>query len=245
MPLKSLHRFKCVHKSWSILFENSYFMNMYRKYFISDNSYYDDAYLLLKQTILDNENHSLLYLLYGERFDNKVKLDWPPSFREDDRDINIVGSGINGILCLYVEGFSSKVVLWNLAIEEFKVIPSGPVLFVPPYVKVMNQIHGFGYYYIRDDYKVIRYVDFHTNMSKVSYDPSWEIYSLKSNFWRKLDLDMTTFYYCLAGVLEQVYMDGMCHWLGRDETNIDNVYLVSFDLSNEVFFLTSILFNYG
>jgi len=191
--------------------------------------------------MLDNENHSLMYLFSSERFDNKVKLDWPPSFQEDGRDINILGSGINGILCLYVEGFNSKVVLWNPAIEEYKVIPFSPAFFVPPYVRVMNQIHGFGYDYIRDDYKVIQYVDFHTNMSKVSYDPLWEIYSLKSNSWRKLDLDTTTFYHCPIGVLEQVYMNGVCHWLGRDETNIDNVYLVSFDLGNEVFFLTSIL----
>jgi len=34
---------------------------------------------------------------------NKVKLDWRYPFQEDDHDINILGSGINGIVCLYVD----------------------------------------------------------------------------------------------------------------------------------------------
>ncbi|CAI8587113.1 unnamed protein product [Vicia faba] len=35
------------------------------------------------------------------------------------------------------------------------------------------------------------------------------------------------------------YMDGVCHWWDESETR-DKAYLVSFDLSNEVFFKTSI-----
>jgi F-box interacting protein len=81
------------------------------------------------------------------------------------------------------------------------------------------------------------------SLSNVVYDPVWEIYSLKSNSWRKLDLDMTTFYRSLVGVPEQVYMNGVCHWLGESETYINNVYLVSFDLGSEEFVLTSILSN--
>jgi len=252
LPLKSLHRFKCVHKSWVLLFENPYFMNMYRKRLISNISYGDDTYLLLKKTRLDFENHSFLYLFYGERFDNKERLDWPPPFQNDDRDINILGSGINGTLCLYVNNISSKVVVWNPEIEEFKVIPHKPSVSVQHYVKVVDQLHGFGYDFVRDDYKIIRYVEFYTDLfsffdaqvnislSNVVYDPFWEIYSLKSNSWRKLDLDMTTFYRSPVGVPEQVYMNGVCHWLGESETYIDNVYLVSFDLGTEEFALTFI-----
>lgn len=47
----------------------------------------------------------------------------------------------------------------------------------------------------------------------VSYDPLFEIYSLKSNSWKILDIDMPILYY---GLLEQgldVYMNGMCHFL--------------------------------
>ncbi|XP_058726981.1 F-box/kelch-repeat protein At3g23880-like [Vicia villosa] len=247
LPMKSLNRFKCVHTSWAILFKNTYFMDMYRKSFISNNSFYDDTCLLLKQTLLDFENHSLLYLFPDEGFDNKVKIDWPPPIQEDDCDINILGSGINGIICLYAECISSKIVLWNPAIQEFKVIPSN---HVPPYVSIVDQLHGFGYDYVRDDYNVIRFAEFYVDhnyylnphlnkaLSKVVYDPSWEMYSLKSNFWEKLDLDMTNPYLSCPGVLEQVYVNGVCHWLGGNERDIDSLYLVSFDLGNKVFFLT-------
>ncbi|PNY06787.1 hypothetical protein L195_g003265, partial [Trifolium pratense] len=135
----------------------------------------------------------------SENFDNKVKLDWPPPIEEDDRGINILGSGINGVLCLYVNGINSKLVVWNPAIQEFKVISPNPAVFVPPYVRVASQHHGFGYDCVRNDYKV---------------SP--------------------------VGVVEQVYLNGVCHWLGKSETDIDNLYLVSFDLGNEVFLLTSI-----
>ncbi|CAJ2674729.1 unnamed protein product [Trifolium pratense] len=252
LPLKALNRFKCVRKSWVPLFENPYFMNMYRKSLISNNSYDNDTRLLLKQTLLNSEKHSSLYLFSSENFDNKVKLDWPPPIEEDDRGINILGSGINGVLCLYVNGINSKLVVWNPAIQEFKVISPNPAVFVPPYVRVASQHHGFGYDCVRNDYKVVRYVEFFTSLcyfldarinmsaSKVLLDPIWEIYSLKSNSWKKLDLDRKKIYQSPVGVVEQVYLNGVCHWLGKSETDIDNLYLVSFDLGNEVFLLTSI-----
>jgi len=252
LPLKALTRFKCVHKSWVLLFENPNFMNMYRKRFISNNSYDSDTCLLLKQTGQDLENPSSLYLISGGRFDNKVKLDWPPLFQEEVSDIKILGSGINGNICLYIDGISSKVVVWNPTIEEFKVIPFEPSVSVPPYVKFKDQLYGFGYDYVRDDYKIIRDVGFHLDvwnlndarvilsLSDVLYNPFWEIFSLKNNSWRKLDLAVTTFYHNLVGAPKQVYMNGACHWLGKSETDMHNVYLVSFDLGNEEFFLTPI-----
>ncbi|CAI8605700.1 unnamed protein product [Vicia faba] len=253
LPLKSLNRFKCVRKTWVMLFENPYFLNMYRTSFIFNNSYYNDACVLLKHTPLDFEKHSLLYLFSGERFDNKFKSDWSPSFQDDTHDfnINILGSGINGILCIYFEGLISKVVLWNPNIEEFRVIPMNPTVSVPSYITDFDRLHGFGYDYIRDDFKVIRYVNFFTNLhyllddqineasSEIFYDPLWEIYSLKSNSWRKLDLDIPTSPDS-PHALDQVYVNGMCHWFGESETNNDNLYLVSFDLGNEVVFVTSI-----
>ncbi|PNX76934.1 F-box protein [Trifolium pratense] len=212
------------------------------------------------QTLVVFEQNSWLYLLSGdarEGFTKKVKLDWPLPFQEYDHDINILGSEINGNLCLYADDDNSKVVVWNPSFEEFKVIPPNLDVFVLPHiVMVASQLHGFGYDYIGDDYKLIRYVEFYPNhnyvldgqinvprlmsLLKTIYDyPSWEIYSFKSSHWKKLDLDMPTYNETRVGVLEQVYTKGMCHWVSEGE-NIDNSYLVSFDLNNEVFSLTSI-----
>jgi len=67
---------------------------------------------------------------------------------------------------------------------------------------------------------------------------SWEIYCLKEDSWRKVDaVDISANYHTDVGV--RVYMDEMCHWWGQSETR-DEVYLVSFDLSSEVFVKTYI-----
>jgi len=122
--------------------------------------------------------------------------------------------------------------LWNPATSEFKVAPLRRLAYESPYQIFVIRLHGFGYDKGRDDYKVIRHVSFHPNPYKTWKDggryPFWEIYSLKSNYWRQLDLDhMPTQYNNGVGV--QVYTDGVCHWWGETDTH-DEVYLVSFYL---------------
>ncbi|AES70079.2 putative F-box associated interaction domain-containing protein [Medicago truncatula] len=58
----------------------------------------------------------------------------------------------------------------------------------------------------------------------------FEIYSLQSDSWRKLDLDMPTRH---LNTDSEVYFNGVCHWLGK---STDVTYVMSFDFSNEVFF---------
>ncbi|RHN62782.1 hypothetical protein MtrunA17_Chr4g0051131 [Medicago truncatula] len=79
----------------------------------------------------------------------------------------------------------------------------------------------------------------------VSLDSLWEVYSLRSNSWRKLDVDMPYSLECKEGT--QVYMDEVCHWLCEDDYESSEKHnspsgpcLVSFYLSNEVFFVTPI-----
>ncbi|XP_058774222.1 uncharacterized protein LOC131648486 [Vicia villosa] len=60
---------------------------------------------------------------------------------------------------------------------------------------------------------------------------------LKSNSWRVADIDMSQWYFGNAFTANEVYMDGACHWLVT--CNNDKSWLMSFDLSDEVFFTTS------
>jgi len=254
LPLKSLKRFECVSKSWALLFENPNFMNMYRNNFISNSpSYCDDTCLLLQEIISPNsiEEHSVMYMLSGERFENIVKIDLPPPFYDYDYDIHILGSdSINGTFCLMQ--LNKHFLLWNPTTEEFKVIPPSPIDLVLPDLDHFWDKHGFGYDHVRDDYKVIRCVELdpdltesfsdnlgvvHTLILEDFFDaPSWEIYSLKSNSWKKLDFKLHV--RKIDGV--RAYMDGMCHWQGGDRGSIMGEYLVSFDLVNEVFITTPI-----
>jgi len=104
---------------------------------------------------------------------------------------------------------------------------------------IFYYLHGFGYDDLINDYKVIRYVVFIGKLDRfdISLAPFWEIHSLRSNSWRKLDVDMPSCSDCEEG--SQVYMGEVCHWL-CDKDSPAGECVVSFYLSNEIFFVTPI-----
>ncbi|XP_058734181.1 putative F-box protein At3g16210 [Vicia villosa] len=254
LPLKSLTRFCCVSKSWSLLLDNTYFMNMFRKNFLLKNhSYYNDTSLLLHYDAswnVDNPSNSGMHSLSGEGFENMVHLDWSNLFQEDEWLFNILGStSINGFLCIDCKQ-TGRVVLWNPTTEEYKVIPI--CHFSNESIVLHLCLHGFGFDSISDDYKVIQHRVF-SHHDRDSEDATWkdicpyslwEIYSLKNNSWKTLDIDMPTCYQDEVGV--HAYMDNVCHWLGKSRTHgstcemHNEVYLVSFNLSTEMFVTTSL-----
>jgi molecular chaperone HtpG len=203
---------------------------------------------------INDEDKFELYSLSGEKFENKTKLDWPNPFQEDDPQFYVVGHGsIHGILFLICYSQpDNRVVLWNPTTMEFKVIPTSLRESVR-YMDVEITRHGLAYDSINDDYKVIRQVTYFRNsdtntdsdsdiddlsLDGISYALFWEIYSLQSNSWKKFDFDAPHDYRD-----EGVCLDGVCHWLGEDDYDADSedeVYLLSIDLSKEVFHITPI-----
>ncbi|XP_058723084.1 F-box/kelch-repeat protein At3g06240-like [Vicia villosa] len=250
LPLKSLKRFSCAQKSWLLILENPNFLNMYTNHFISnseDSLYEEDdvsCFILLK-TLPYCPYRPVMYMLSGKSFENKVKLDWPSPFHENDQSVFILGPIVNGIVCL-CKGRLSVAVLWNPATDEFKVLPPSPNECTILYEFESFNFIGFGYDNIRDDYSVIRYVSYRLDLPDIECDMEsmryavsrediWEIYNLRSNTWRKLDLDMPQGYWNYSGAF--MHINGVCHWChqGRD---LNYRLLVSFDLSNEVFCTT-------
>jgi len=236
LPVKSIKRFSCACKSWSFLFENPNFINMFRNNLLSkSHPLYDDACLILNH-FSGPDYHWNVYLLSGDRFENKVKVDLPPSLPiENGFDyIRILGSAINGTLCIYDYHSNTRVALWNPATQEVKAIP--PSHGVIPNVNTQFHLHGFGYDHVKDDYKVIQHVNyfiFNDNpCGGLDHEHFWEIYSLKSNSWKKINFDMPTRY---QDYDTDVYLNGMCHWWGG---TTDEAYMVSFNWCNEDYFIT-------
>jgi len=214
LPIKSLTRFTCAKKSWSLLFQNPTFMNMFRtNFFLPKHDEVDDATrLLLKEESRCYTPEEYPCILSGERFENRVSLDWPPPFQWDDNEfplsLMILGSAsVNGALCLY-KGL--KTVLSNPATAEFKIIP----LSLPPEFKIISPSlkpyelqpyediipfqsppRGFGYDSVRDDFKVIRKVQYHSDFKGEwvylpnKDDPFWETdlheLDMNDNFWEE------------------------------------------------------------
>ncbi|PNX96451.1 F-box protein [Trifolium pratense] len=215
-------------------------MNLFRNNLLSkSHPHYHDSGLVLNQFMgLHDWN---IYLISGDKFENKVKLNSPPIFQIPNigvTPIRVLGSAINGILCIYDDygTFPKTTVLWNPATEEIIEIPIGHAEIKPEFTTLVFP-HGFGYDDVGDDYKIIQHVDYIManenpleDLEDVMIpDPFWEIYSLKSNSWRKIDFDMPIISWIFNSI---VYFDGVCHWLG--ETNM----VVSFQLCNEVYFIT-------
>lgn len=179
-------------------------MNMFRNNFISKlDGHDDDTRLVIKETIA-------FFQVKGERFEDRVRLDWPslPFLRI------FCSVSVNGTLCLCKDyGYYMTTVLWNPDTREFK--------FIPPPTQPLENIElnspplGFCYDHVTDDYKVIRSIHYRVHISGSwvyvpekddpfwetnvndpywelkevdvqQYDPFCEIYSLISNSWRKL-----------------------------------------------------------
>ncbi|GAU43963.1 hypothetical protein TSUD_283900 [Trifolium subterraneum] len=140
--------------------------------------------------------------------------------------------------------------MWTPATQTRKLLPHSMAesfkMLIPDEADVsfLYHVQGFGYDRVINDYKVIRYVAISVDsypegedrLEDLDCDHLWEIYSLKSDSWRKLHVDMPYSLQCYGDV--QVYIDGVCHWL-CEHYNVEPC-LVSFYLSNEEFFITPI-----
>ncbi|XP_004506020.1 F-box/kelch-repeat protein At3g06240-like [Cicer arietinum] len=237
LPLKSLKRFECVRKSWTLLFENHHFMSIFRNNLISyDHSYYDDTSLLLQLT--NRDLCSFSGDNFGDNFEDVI-IDLPNPFKEEHPSFRVLDSGsITGILCLY--SYDLRYVLWNPTTEEFKIIPQLPREFDSPYITERNIPLGFGYDQVRNDFKLITNVEFCLQYEFVDYPEfscEYRIYNLKSNCWRKIDKDVGFISAFYNETCQRLYMNGMCHWwyfshVGRD--------IASFDLVTEEIITTPI-----
>ncbi|KAJ7947514.1 F-box protein [Quillaja saponaria] len=247
LPVKSLMRFKCVHKSWHVLIdEDNYFKTMHlHKFTFNENN----ARILLKQQI-ENPSKDVLHMLSDEEAHESVaRLDMPSIFQIEEFPYGINHPylcSVNGIICI---SNCKRAGLWNPAIREFRLLPD----FQQPDVKDYNYNgYGIGYDCIRDDYKVIRTVDCYTENGyyledeESTYTPGspmffqppeklfFEVYSLKTDSWRKVNVDSEPFIIASYTLPNHVYLKGACHWLSCQTNDHDGV-LLSFDMIEEVF----------
>ncbi|MCI23388.1 F-box protein, partial [Trifolium medium] len=140
-------------------------MNMFRSNFISKyDEKEENKCLLLRERIGTSTSDfcDVMCKLSGDRFQDRVRLDWPPPFQEVDSNIEILYcASVNGILCLYqchgnyLETIAptATTALWNPATGEYKILP--PSLQSYENIEFNVSPVGAGYDHIRDDYKVL------------------------------------------------------------------------------------------
>ncbi|CAK8565814.1 unnamed protein product [Lathyrus sativus] len=239
LSIKPLKRFECVCKSWSFLSANPYFMSNYRNSFLTKyHSYYDDASFLPMQrfSIFHNQRFEL-HSLYEERFASNVKIDWPYL----DCFPRIVGCGcVRGILCFSIM-IQNDIILCNPSTKDYKAIPPGRNHYECYRRGYSNS--GFGYDCVEDDYKVMCIYNLQNEpIEDLHFDLFiWEIFSLRNNSWKKLDVDIK--YNPNFWSEEQLYIDGFSHRVCQIEEYGYKTYVLSFDWHREVFTTTLIPFD--
>jgi F-box interacting protein len=161
--------------------------------------------------------------------------------------VGVVGSS-NGLVCLHAKSTMNtwKVVIWNPTTKETKIIPKSNLpLFAPAGYCTYIQGMGFGFAAKTNDYKIINFV----SMYEPNYDDYFmkdvkeiifqkEVYSLSTDSWRKVDGPQ-----CFISENPQgpmTYITGMGSWLAYVDHIFQSrdLFVLSFDMSDEVFLKT-------
>ncbi|KAF9615332.1 hypothetical protein IFM89_022983 [Coptis chinensis] len=140
---------------------------------------------------------------------------------------NEVLSCCNAVICQQIcSGYEHHVWLWNPATKQIRILPESPISLlrrreVTVYVGLVFDVKT-------DDYKVVKF-NFE-NISYVTKKCRVEIYSLSTDSWRPIDVDLPISY--IASDPKIPYRDEIYCWLGGLD---DPCLIVSFDIHNEVF----------
>ncbi|KAH0995257.1 hypothetical protein GBA52_019121 [Prunus armeniaca] len=244
LPIKYLLKYTAVCKSWRSLIQSSAFIHTHlSRAIIQSNNQNDDAHLLLLQSS-NRVERKRSYSLHWDRcpsFSEYSKLTDPfiayneISGRQEDNNqtkkmgnrnckINVLGT-CNGLVCLQ-EG-DIATLIWNPSIRKFVVLP-------PPGVTFLGfKSHAFGYDPRTNDYKVFRSVSYYkpSHLSRAV-----EIFSLARGSWKRLHNAVVPANFSPGNFTSNdkpdALVNGALHWI---QTEGDDKFIVSFDLSTELF----------
>ncbi|XP_021827840.1 F-box/kelch-repeat protein At3g06240-like [Prunus avium] len=244
LPIKSLLKCTAVCKSWRSLIQSSAFMHTHLgRTIIQSNNRNDDAQLLLLQSST-REEQKRSYSLHWDRcpslseyskFTDPFVAYNEISRRQEDNNqttkmgnknckVNVLGT-CNGLVCLQ-EG-DIATLIWNPSIRKFLVLP-------PPVVTFMGfKSHAFGYDPRTNDYKVFRSVSYYKTPR---LSRAVEIFSLARGSWKRLRNAVVPANFSPGNFTSNDKLDalvnGALHWI---QTEGDDKFIVSFDLSTELF----------
>ncbi|XP_059439978.1 F-box/kelch-repeat protein At3g23880-like [Corylus avellana] len=244
LPVVSLLRLKCVCKSWYALITHQNFITKHLLHKKKNNTH-----ILLHTRDKATDDYVVSMLSYETLQVSRTQPLPPPYFENNKKfapppihgihlkvSIVVVGS-CNGVVCLH-DNYGLKIVLWNPATRESKVVPESKLLRCPAgYVVYLNGI-GFGFDAKTNDYKIINLrrtmPDLTIPHSRIQCIFQSEVYSLNADSWRKVDSVR-----CISESFRglRTYTNGMVSW---EVHCCDWDGVLSFDMSDEVFLKTSL-----
>ncbi|KAM1713478.1 hypothetical protein EV1_023927 [Malus domestica] len=251
LPPKDLLRSLCVSKSWNATIRSRRFIKAHLQRSAATNS--DRALLVgsypsdfFSVSFDDSE-------AFGECVEIAPPLKCPePAVEVDPFDprlpdfisarwikcpaayTEIIGRSVHGLVCIRKggKGEDGDIAFWNPSIQKFKMIP--PTTFEADLnimTKLGSPCYAFGYDSINDDYKLVGFVEFR-NKEPLFLTYSVQIYSLKSNSWKRIqNINIPWWSYYVFDLHNIVYVNGALCWLMDDGSDIYTI--VTLDLATE------------
>ncbi|XP_045792335.1 F-box protein At1g11270-like [Trifolium pratense] len=213
LPPKSLMRFRCVQKSWNLLFETP---NFYKKWRMNMSDCRSDHVIFYEKepyvTLLSSDNLIHIRSLYYQAI-----------------EIKSYGS-CNGVFCLsalfwFNSSWFDQLIMWNPVTREVHRIPPTPCL------NSGSPLYGFG----ADDpnstdFKIVR---LHT-----TYDGTAEVYSLSTKSWIPTQNPPPfTIITRRHNSKFNTLVNGVYHWITNDpdDYNYNGANILCFDFRNNQF----------
>jgi F-box interacting protein len=215
LPVKSLLRFRCVSKPFCALIDSHDFIKSHLKRSIDTKTHLS---LILRD--------SYLYSLDFDSLDNLVELDHP--LKSEEFGTEVLGS-CDGLLCLY--NGEEEIAIWNPSTRKYRKLPVEEIEFPDYFTSCQYIIYGMGYDPVRDDYKVVRFIQFYGQDVWDSFDSEVKVYSMKSHSWRRIqDFPYYLRYKRSYGEL----VGSALHWVvsRKPESDVANL-IAAFDLTSE------------
>ncbi|KAK8564533.1 hypothetical protein V6N12_036663 [Hibiscus sabdariffa] len=219
LPVKSLIRFKCVCKHWSLSFQTPLFITQHHHNHLRNNN----LNFILKRPIGNSFSYFNLFELStedGQSFSPKQNI-CLPLCNDRWRSPEVYGP-CNGIFCVESK---DNLALWNPSTRQFKILPQPSVQRPPAAFNRFFQV-GFGYDSQTYDYKVLRFV---SNMHK---NEQVDLYSLKGNSWKKISSSGVSGWGC---AWYDNHVNGICYWPAYGSNSAGYCCILSFDMVNERF----------
>ncbi|RHN51990.1 putative F-box domain-containing protein [Medicago truncatula] len=241
LPARKLLKCKCVCKSWLHLIADPHFTTNY--YSFHNQIYSQEEHLLAIQRPFFprlKTNISLLSLTFNDPKNhvNSTLLNLPEEYNSDHKYWSEIMGPCNGIY--FLQG--NPNVLMNPSLRQFKSLPESH-LTDSNGIYSLTDYASFGFDPKSNDYKVVMLKDIWLKETDDRQKGFWtaELYSHKSNSWRKLDAKTLPLPIEICGSsLSRVYtyVNNCCHWwsfVNNESAGIKEDFILSFDMVNEVF----------
>ncbi|KAK1381931.1 F-box domain-containing protein [Heracleum sosnowskyi] len=228
LPVQSLLRFKVVCREWRSHISNPKFV---KRHNVRTTTNPKHDYLIISYNYhYRSSDPDRLCVININPPHRAISLNLPTSISHDNFDV--VGS-CNGLLCLdykrsterpYWRSPTKKLYLWNPATGKAKELPRCNISIMTENYDVSL---GFGFDFASSDYKVVRTAI--RKKKKDSLENRVEVYSLKKNSWKNIEVDSE---FDVGDCWRSsAFVMGSLYWISKKQ----GYSLLSFNLESENF----------